>query len=107
MSQRGLLSGAGMPIRQRGTVFGLTRVAIPVLKKAMATQARRSAGPHSADTIRLLGGLSFQSGLTQITTSWAKSGPLQTGAHAQTCLIGLAYIWLIAIINKNIWMFEV
>ncbi|KAI9543095.1 hypothetical protein NQZ68_014030 [Dissostichus eleginoides] len=39
MSQRELLSTAGMPIRQRGTLFGLTRVAIPVLKKAMATQA--------------------------------------------------------------------
>ncbi|TNN68794.1 hypothetical protein EYF80_020982 [Liparis tanakae] len=28
-----------MPIRQRGTLFGVTRVAIPVLKKAMATRA--------------------------------------------------------------------
>ncbi|KAK5876590.1 hypothetical protein CesoFtcFv8_025925 [Champsocephalus esox] len=39
MSRRELLSTAGMPIRQRGTLFGLTQVAIPVLKKAMATQA--------------------------------------------------------------------
>lgn len=39
MSQRKLLSTVGMPIRQRGTLFGLTRVAIPELKKAMATQA--------------------------------------------------------------------
>lgn len=39
MSRRELLSAAGMPIRQRGTLFGLTRVAIPVLEKAMATQA--------------------------------------------------------------------
>lgn len=39
MSRRRLLSAAGMPIRQRGALFGLTRVAIPVLQKAMATQA--------------------------------------------------------------------
>lgn len=39
MSQRKLLSTVGMPIRQRGTLFGLTRVALPELKKAMATQA--------------------------------------------------------------------
>lgn len=39
MSRGKLLSTAGMPIRQRGTLFGLTRVAIPGLKKAMATQA--------------------------------------------------------------------
>lgn len=70
MSWRRLLSAEGMPIRQRGTLFGLTRVAIPVLKKAMVTQAEGSAGPHSTDTIQLLGGLSFQSGLTQIPTSW-------------------------------------
>lgn len=39
MSWRGLLSAAGMHRRQRGTLFGLGRVASPVLEKAMATQA--------------------------------------------------------------------
>lgn len=39
MSRRKLLSAVGMPIRQRRTLFGLTRAAIPGLKKAMATKA--------------------------------------------------------------------
>lgn len=100
MSRRGLLSAAGMPIRQRGTVFGLTLVAIPVLEKAMATQARRSAGPHSADTIRLLG-------VCHSSQAWPKlrhlgqKWPTSTRAHKQTYIIALAYIWLIAIINKT------
>lgn len=62
---------------------------------------RRSAGPHSAGTMWPLRGLSFQSGLTQITTSWAKVAHFNQQTHAQTYLMALVHIWLMGIINKT------
>lgn len=100
MSQRKLLSTAGMPIRQRGTLFGLTRVAIPELKKAMATQPE-----GLLDHIALIqcGFLGFviPVRLDPNYDILGKKWPTSSSTHAQTYLIGLAYIWLIALINKT------
>lgn len=63
MSRSGLLSAAGTA-GKRGPVFAVTLVAVPSLANAMATE-QKLPPDHIA---RIYHGLSFQSGLTQITT---------------------------------------
>lgn len=62
MSLSGLLSAVGMA-GKRGPVFALPLVALPSLTDAMATE-QRVPPDHIA---RIEHGLSFRSGLTQIT----------------------------------------
>lgn len=102
MSWRRLLSAAGMPIRQRGTLFGLTRVAIPVLKKAMATQAE-GLPDHIALIQYSRSGFVIPVRPDPNYDILGKSGPLQP-AHMHifnTTYLLLVYIWLIAIMYKT------
>lgn len=88
-----LCPSAGMPIRQRGTLFGLTRVATPGLEKAMATQAE-----GLPDHIALIqyGGAGFVI-LVRPDPNYDILGKKQS----TSLLIGFAVIWLLATINKT------
>lgn len=98
MNWREPLSAAGMPIRQRGTLFALTRAAALRLKESHGNAGRRSAWSHSADTMQ-------QSAVCHSSQAWpklrhpGKKRSTSTSLHAD--LIGLAHFWLIAIINKT------
>lgn len=62
--------------------------------------SRRSAGPHSTNTIQLFG-------VCHSSQAWpkllhpGKKWPTSTSTHAHTYLTGFAYIWLKALINKT------
>lgn len=95
---------------ERNSVWSDSELLYQGWRKPWQRKAEGLAGPHSADTIRLLlrggGGLSFQSGLTQITTSWEKVAHFTR--HTCTDILNWTRIYLADSDNKqNIWMFEV
>lgn len=91
---------------ERNSVWSDSELLYQGWRKPWQPEAEGLAGPHSADTIRLLGGLSFQSGLTQITTSWEKVAHFTR--HTRTDVLNWTGVYLADSDNKqNIWMFEV
>jgi len=95
-----------MPIRQRGTLFGVTLVAIPVLKKAMATRAE-----GLLDHIALIpNGCSGFVIPVRPDPNYDIPGKKVGYFSQHTCMdiLNWACIYLADSDNKqNIWMFEV